>query len=437
MGRTRLLAAVVAAVAVLAVPSAAQAADGPEINYVNSEFEGDTGVLLVAVSAPEGVASVHADVKNNAGEKIAESDDFWLYRGTHEEGVWATVEPFHLADLGYYPVDVTVTDRAGVTAGRAGAGTLSYVVATFFDDLKIKPASTTWEKRDITVTGTLKGTWPGGGEVRRVPAVSLEVSAYMEWANVETAADGTFTGTLPIDTDDTLVSVNFQNWDGPRIYLSTYADAGRVKIKPRPTRVTATPSAKKVKAGEPVTISGTASWKTPTGWEPVTTGHVAVQNCAENCFPEVDAEGRYSVTLTPYGSDTLTATYVAPQRPDGYPDPYVAVSHKDVEVFVLQESEITDFTAARDEAGKVAVYGQVRFPGPMTPGDIPVEFQYSATGTGDWLTVGDDRQAYWSGSGGYEFEGSVTEPRAGYWRAHYPGDPHNFQSATSRKIKVS
>ena len=132
-----------------------------------------------------------------------------------------------------------------------------------------------------------------------------------------------------------------------------------------------------MKAGESISVSGTVSWKTADGWVPVSTGRVNVSAC--------DA------------LDTRNSFDVAP----------------------------------------VAADGSVEFPGGhLTPGQIPVEFQFSETGTGNWLTIGDDNQSYWDGEGGYEFEGRLTEPRSGWWRARYPGDPANFQPATSKKIQV-
>jgi hypothetical protein len=84
----------------------------------------------------------------------------------------------------------------------------------------------------------------------------------------------------------------------------------------------------------------------------------------------------------------------------------------------------------------VHLRGSVEFPGRFTPGDIPVEFQFSETGAGDWLTIGDDDESEWDGEGGYAFESRLTEPRSGWWRAHYSGDPAGFQASTSTPIYV-
>ena len=153
---------------------AAAAAEGPTIEWVSRDFEGNTGVLLVSISAPESVRSVRADVKGRDGQVIATTDKFWISGGDHEHGVWATAEPFQLAELGYYQVDVTVTDEAGATIKKVDAGTLFYVVVTSFDDLEVKPAAATYDQREITISGVLPvafqysatgtGDWVTAGE---------------------------------------------------------------------------------------------------------------------------------------------------------------------------------------------------------------------------------------------------------------------------------
>jgi hypothetical protein len=442
MRTTRLVIAMLVALTVLAVPAAAQAASGPEIQYATSEFEGNTGVLLVGISSAAGVSKVHADVKDTTGKVIASSDSFWRYRGEPEDQtqVWATREPFILPQMGYYPVDVEVTDTDGVTTSATNAGELAYVVVTYIDSVTVKPAAATYEKRSVTVTGVLKGRQPGTMEIRRVAGATISL-LNSDWQDATTAADGKFTATVPIVDGDRNIFINYPYDQAHPYQLSSSYDTPVITIKPRATKVTAAVSAKKVKAGESVTVSGTATWNTPDGWAPVSTGRVNVLACdgPDNCNyldgVPVAADGSYTVTATPYASTTLRAVYSAPDRPDGYPDPYVARSQRDVAVAVLQPSSISDFTAAREADGTVHLHGHVQFPGNMTPGTIPVEFQFSETGTGDWLAVGDDDQSYWDGTG-YEFDGRLTEGRSGWWRVRYPGDPANFQAAMSKKSFV-
>ncbi|MBU2662548.1 hypothetical protein KOI35_03430 [Actinoplanes bogorensis] len=442
MRTARLITAVLAMLAVFAFPAAARAAAGPEIQYATSEFEGNTGVLLVGIRSEAGVSKVSADVKNSAGEVIASTSSFWHSSGEGEFTVWATQEPFILPQFGDYPVDVSVTDNDGVTTTSQNAGTLSYWVVTFIDSVTVKPATATYEKRSVTVTGVLKARMPGTGEIRRVAGAGIEL-LNTEWQSATTGTDGRFTAELPISESGRRVFVNFPYSNDFPYYLSSSYTAPDVLIKPRATRVTSTVTAKRIKAGESITVSGTASWKTPEGWAPVSTGRVNVSACNEldNCnsydVVPVAADGSYTLTVTPYSSMTLRSYYIAPDRPDGYPDPFVATSQHDVPIAVLQASTIPRFTAARETSGAVHLHGSVEFPGERgTPGTIPVEFQFSETGSGNWLTIGDDQQSYWDGEGGYEFEGRLTEARSGWWRARYPGDPAGFQASTSKKIYV-
>jgi len=445
MRTARLIMAVLAALTVIAVPTAAQAAEGPEIQYATSEFEGNTGVLLVGIQSAAGVSEVQADVKDSTGAVIASSSSFWRYRGEPDEEftVWATREPFILPRMGDYPVDVRVTDTNGVTTSRTDAGTLRYVVVTYIDSVTVKPPAATYEKRSVTVTGVLKGRLPGTMEIRRVPGARIDLLS-STWQDTTTGADGKFTAAVPITEGDRNIFVNYAGDAALPYYLSSSYDTPVVTIKPRATKVSAAVTAKRVKAGESITVSGTASWKTPDGWAPVSAGRINVSACdtLDNCnsfdLVPVAADGTYTLTVTPFESTTLRSYYVPPYLADGRMDPYVATSRRDVPIVVLQKSSIPRFTASRESNGAVYLHGSVEFPGGhLTPGKIPVEFQFSETGTGDWLTIGDDDQSYWDGQGGYEFEGRLTEPRSGWWRARYPGDPASFQASASKKIYVS
>ena len=442
MIKTRLLAAAATAFAVLLYPAtAAIAAAGPEIRWAYSEFEGNAGVLLIGVTAPDEVASLHVDVKSPTDEVIASTDEFWLSSGDHQDGIWATSEPFQLDALGYYSVDVTVTDRSGVTTHREDAGTLSYVVISQYDALTVKPATATYDRRTVTVSGVLRGVWPGSGETRRVSGARVHISAYIDSADATTKADGSFSAELPISESGVLLSVNTTGVNLP-FHTPVYADIGSVTIKPRATRVTATVSAKKIKWGETVTVTGQASWKTAAGWEPVPNGRVSIMTCdnRDSCSlqdqVEVDAGGNYSGTATPGYSQIVRAIYYAPYIDGWQPDPYVAQSQRDNQVSVLYPAELSDFTAERQDDGRIHFEGHVQFPGTSSPGVIPVHFQYSASGYGDWVTVGEDPQSYWDGTG-YEFEGALTDDRSGYWRARYPGQANGFEAATSHKILVN
>lgn len=235
------------------VPTTAQAAAGPESQYVSSEFEGNTGVLLVGIQSADGVSAVQADVKNSAGEVIASRSSFWRYRGEpdSQSQVWATEEPFILPQMGDYPVDVRVTDTNGVTTTQKDAGTLSYVVVTYIDSVFVKPATATYEKRSVTVTGVLKGRQPGTMEIRRVPRAPISL-LNSEWQDTTTGPDGKFTADVPIADGDRNIFVNFPYDPALPYHLSSSYDTPVITIKPRATKVTSVVTAKRVKAGESI-----------------------------------------------------------------------------------------------------------------------------------------------------------------------------------------
>lgn len=256
-------------------------------------------------------------------------------------------------------------------------------------------------------------------ELRRVPGAHIELVSN-EWRDTTTGPDGKFTAEVPIAESGRRIFINFPYDPALPHHVSSSYDTPDVMIKPRATRVTSAVTTKRVKAGESITVSGTASWKTPDGWAPVSAGRVNVSACnaLDYCTSfdvvPVAADGTYTLTVTPFESTTLRSFYIPPYRADGSMDPYVATSQRDVPIVVLQKSSIPRFTASRESSGAVYLHGSVEFPdGRMTPLNIPVEFQFSETGSGDWLTIGDDDQSYGDGEGGYRFEGPVVPDNVG------------------------
>ncbi|HEU4425728.1 MAG TPA: hypothetical protein VFR67_24595 [Pilimelia sp.] len=89
---------------------------------------------------------------------------------------------------------------------------------------------------------------------------------------------------------------------------------------------------------------------------------------------------------------------------------------------------------SRRRAGHVVAEGHVQFEG-FTPAVIPVDIQFSPTGTGRWCTVATVDSAEWDGTG-YHFAAAVGHRTPGYWRASYPGVPDWFQPAVSAAVFV-
>jgi hypothetical protein len=416
----------------LPTPGSAFAAD-PSIvvNWANS-VDDDLGVLQVSVTSAQAVTHLKAHVlSSDTGEEVASTEDFVLNSGTAEDGVWRTKDTFKLEHLGTYAVtiDVTAADGTQVTADRVGG--LSYYARTVFEPLTSDPAAVDYAHRDVTVHGRLMTRSPGTRELSPFAGATVWVD-YMVYdrndnptdnggAEAHTGADGrfSFTRTLTGKADfDAYYS--YEN-EFP-YYIGGISDTLTVGVKQAPVRVTAAATPDTVDAGGQITVSGQATWKSPTGWRPLA-GAVLFLDAAPGT-PEVttDADGHYSATVVPYVSTDVVVRYEVQ-------DPFMGDgASKPVKVTVVQPSAIRDFEAARgEEAGTVEVSGDLDFPGPESPGEATVDIQFSTDGT-TW-----HREATLPAD--HHFSGTITADQPGYWRAHYPGATM-FQPATSDAVHV-
>ena len=414
----------------LTTPAAAFAAD-PSIvvNWANS-VDDDLGVLQVSVTSAQEITRLKAHVlSSDTGEELASTEDFVLDSGTAANGVWRTKDTFKLDHLGTYPVtiDATAADGTQVTADRVGG--LSYYARTVFEPLTY-PATVGYARRDVTVHGRLMIRSPGTRELSPFAGATVRVD-YMAYDRIDnptddgggeahTDADGRFSyaRTLTGKTDfDAYYSYEYEF----PYYIGGISDDLIVGVQQAPVHVTATATPDKVDAGGQITVSGQATWESPTGWKPLA-GAVFFLDGAPGT-PEVttDADGRYSATVVPHVSTDVVVRYEVqdPFMGDGVSEP--------VKVTVVQPSVIRDFEAARGEAGHVEVSGELDFPGPQSPGDAAVDIQFSADGT-TW-----HREATLPAD--HRFSATIAADQPGYWRAHYPGATM-FQPATSAAVYV-
>jgi len=416
-------------------PAAARAAALPVINWAFSVND-DLGRLQTSISAEAGVASITAHVVSYATQQeVASTSAFTLREGTAQDGVWVTTDRFQIAQLGGYRVDMEVTDQDGQHITSPYAGELNYAVATFIDRARARPATVTYTDRDVTVSGRLRGRWPADGAVRSIGGFPMYASGPpFAYGETVTAADGTFSVVLHIEEAGFVMAAT--GYD-PQFsaYLSTQTEELPVRIKPAATKVTAKVSKQKVLAGESVTLSGQITWKSPDGWLPLAGAQFGVlhcwteSDCSSIAYPTTDAAGRYSLTVTPY----RTGWYQVGVHPD---DPFKALGSAKADITVLQLTSIPDFTAQRDGDGDVVTAGHLRFDR-FTPGQPPVQIQYSANGHTGWQTVATVPAGGWDGSGGYPFTATIPAGAAGWYRAVYAGTPDFFAAATGPKAQVS
>ncbi|MCZ7440281.1 hypothetical protein O7598_28050 [Micromonospora sp. WMMC241] len=413
----------------LSVP--AFAADPPVVNWANS-IDNDLGRLRVSVTSDSGVASIRAHIVSYATQQeVADTDGFEIESSDGATSTWFTTDRFQLAQLGGYRVDIEVTDNDGQRTSRTDAGSLAYFVATSFDRVVAKPATLTYARREVTLSGRLLGRWPGDGHIEPLAGFPVNLSSYPgDFGAATTLADGTFSGPLHLDAAGSVYA--YYSYDNDHIgYLSGNSAELPVGISPASARATVTASRAKVKAGETVTLTGQLTWRAPDGWRPFANKQFGVLFCYDEStcpwsdYPTTDAEGRYQIEVAPY----RTGFYRVSVSSD---DPFIASpSAQTGTITVLQPASFSSFSAARAADGVgVSVSGRMEF-SPFYPQTAMVDIQYSPDGKAPWTTVR-VVETDWR----YEFNATIPSAQSGFWRARFASQPDFYQTAVSTKVKV-
>ncbi|MFG1681610.1 hypothetical protein ACGFNP_15720 [Nonomuraea sp. NPDC049269] len=417
-------------------PATARSLGTITINWSGSD-EGDLGKIRVSTTSDQPIATLKAHVISATGGELATIDDFALTSGTSTNGIWTTRTRVQLTDLGTYRIDVEATDTEGTHVTAERTGQLIYMVKTVFDPLTPSRATVDYTHRHVTVKGRLYGIWPGSGERKPLGQgfpISFGISylnktggyAGFDHAELTTDAKGRFRHSLTLkmgaEFRATYPYSNDHLW-----YMSGTSDKLIVKAKESATEVTANVAPARVNAGDPLTVSGLARWRSPAGWQPIPDTKLSVRVENTNGAPTsvtTDAQGRYSLTFVPYTTGTVTVAYYTE-------DPFKAHASTTIAFTVAHPASFTNLTAVREEA-EVVVSGHLAFTGSSTPADPEAIIEFSTDGT-TWATRS-TRPAYWDGTG-YAFADAITEPAAGHWRARFEGGEH-FQDALSQSVQV-
>ncbi|MDQ3785663.1 MAG: hypothetical protein M3422_00270, partial [Actinomycetota bacterium] len=360
-------------------------------------------------------------------------EDFVLVSGTVHDGVWRTPEPVRLAVFDYYDVVVDVTDADGNVASGPSRGTLTYAVRTTFSPLRVDPPAVTYTDRKVTVSGTLTGKRPDNRETVPVPGGEVWVSSSAAEApvSVTTAADGSFAAELVM----TGPGEAYAEFGAEGYYMRANSEPVPIEVVPAESRITVETTATEVEQGAQVTVSGQLTWLSPdNGWQPLAGKQVGVLHCSDSLgycntfeYPITDADGRYSVVMTPWSTGHFRV---------GFPseDPFVARAVAEADIVVWEPASFSDFTAARDAAGDVVAQGHMRF-GHTTPWPVVVEIQFRRAGSSTWTTVATEDNAEWDGTG-YLFTATVDQSKKGHWRAFFAGSPGLFRPVTTEPVFV-
>ena len=421
----------VAGSVVLGGAPVAQAGTGIIVQAAHNDWT-NNGKLVLSLAAPTAVKDVKVSLYSMSTQQTAATvADFTLTTGTAENGTWENRHRIRLPDLGSYRIDVSASDAGGDTLSAVGAGYFYYSVQTNLNDTKVDRKTVDYQHRSVTISGHLMGQWPGTGAITPMGGLTLDVYSYFQYAQVTTAADGSFSATLPVtDIYQNTIQAVFSYDPNHVFYNQSSSRSFPITIKKTATKIVENPSTRTVPfQGTVNSTSATLLWDSPTGWQPMVGKTVSSNSFGNYIQLTTDAGGNALFPATPplWSNYSIGVGWASD-------DIYLADAEASSAITVVQPAAFLSFTPTRADAGTVAVAGDMTFAGLWTPGTIVVNIQFSATGKGHWTTVATAPNAYWDGQG-YGFSVSAPSTGAGFWRAMYTGAPQ-FQNAVSPVVYV-
>ncbi|MCX5385660.1 hypothetical protein [Streptomyces sp. NBC_00083] len=393
----------------------------------------NNGKIVLSLTAPSAVKDVKVSLYSmETQQTVATVATFELTAGTAEKGTWKNRGRIQLPDLGSYRIDVSASDEGGDTLSAAGVGYFSYAVQTNMKDTKVDRTTVDYQHRSVTISGHLMGQWPGSGAVTPMGGLTVAVNSYREYAEVTTAADGSFSATLPVtDQYQNRIEAAFQYDPNHVFYSQSSSKTFPITVKKTATRIVETPGERKVPfKGTVNSTSATLLWNSPTGWQPLADKTMGSNSFGDFVQRTTDAGGNALFPATqPLWSNSSIAVGWSSD------DLFLADAQASVDIMVVQPAAFRSLSATRSDAATVEIDGTMGFEGNLTPATIPVNIQYSATGKGGWTTVATVPEAGWNGEG-YAFSTTASQAGAGYWRATYTGAPQ-FENAVSQVVYVA
>jgi hypothetical protein len=409
----------------------AHATTGITVQYAQTDAT-NSGKLDVSLAAPSDVTSVEVSLFSMATQQtVAKLTNLALTSGTATDGVWEPKTRIQLPELGSYRIDVSAVDAGGDTLSTTGSGYFYYAVQTNLNDASVDRTTVDYQNRSVTMSGRLMGKWPGSGDVKPLAGEEVDVSSYFQYGSATTAADGSWTVTLPF-TDQYQNSIQAQFSYDPNnpFYYSSISRSIPIKIKQTATKLILNPSARSIPfQGTVSSTSATLLWDSPAGWEPLAGKTLGSNSFGSFVQETTDANGNAVFPATPSLSNdyTISAGWTSD-------DVYLTDAQASSAITVVQPSAFESFTPTRSDASTVGVTGDLGFSNDV-PGTIPVNIQFSVTGKGGWTTVATVPNAWWDGTG-YGFSTTIPSSKAGFWRATFSGGKQ-FENAVSTVVYLA
>lgn len=378
--------------------------------------------------------------------------DFSLQSGTTTAGTYALTSPVTDSALPFDTYDVTATaqDSGGgsTTAGSGGSMLIGWQIQPA---ISIAASSTTYsyDNPSITFTGTLSETDPDGTPV---PAASLAGQTLVlsdqndDSHSFTTGADGSYSYTLAHPQNGGGYAVSILGtlttpWSG------FGSDMVTVTAVQDPAADTAAASATQLNYGQPLTITGTASYNPGPGYVPLANSTVEIyavngtqasQGGAPAATGTTDSAGHYSVTFADKSGPTAFEVYAGglPTGENGQVlSQAVATTAK---VNLAMPVKFFSLTGSLSAWGQLTLKGCLAVGGTYSPPALPLQVQYAATAGAPWkvlATVKGHFSPTSCGSGGYvgelfTYQVPVAVASA-FYRLAYPGSTTYMAGASA------
>jgi hypothetical protein len=436
--------AAVAALAAFAVPNAAQAS-GDEINIITAgSTSSSVGLLTVVANSTTPINSLTAHLINSTGQDVLDVSDFTFPAQQSGNTKFVVSSPITQAQLalGSYKIYVDATDSGGASVTGVRAGGLDYLIVPTIK-AKADRQIVNYANQTVTFTGTAKGRWPDGSTAP-LPDLPVTVGS----VTVRTAADGTFTASVTQPDPGTY-------WVSSGLTATTAesAPAGPFAIIPQPVRVkiTAKLSSKKINYGQPVTVTGTVSYRSGSSWAPLPGGTVDINGALSPLPAPVKstvtaANGTFQVTVPTlrllHGPITVYAGATVPGNP--FLDKVLLLGQVNLPLTVVQPLRINSYNAWLSRLGVLTITACVTDLNRHGPDGVGAKVEYAQSATGPWTTFKSYQYALsgpCAATPGKRDRGSQLDLKIGaklasaYYRVYLPASP-SYQAATSKAVRA-
>jgi len=255
-----------------------------------------------------------------------------------------------------------------------------------------------------------------------VPVLLVNTGTDVQQSLGSTAADGTYSGTLPVAVGDYEVQAAASDTMG-----AAQSSQLGIGYSLTPTRISATVAPDDLKYGQLATVTGTASYQDGSSWKPLPGVTVQVHvGATQVATPQTDPAGRFSASLPSPDGHGWSVTVGA------VGNLLLAESSASGTMHVAVPVTVTRFSARLLPSGYLDAAGclKVTVPNFTAPEQSHIQIQYAPRPTGPWkylgrLPLGSSSTVSSSCEGnalGY-FQGNIAARLASaYYRASYPGD---------------